>query len=67
MTIEVYDEAGRLVRVVAEQEQMQTGGNVKAWDGKDADGDIVHSGIYIVVIRVGEKIRAKMTVVVWNN
>ncbi|RKY69906.1 MAG: hypothetical protein DRP97_04640, partial [Candidatus Latescibacterota bacterium] len=67
VTIEIYDEAGRLMRMVTENERMQPGGNAKAWDGKDADGDVVHSGLYIVVIRVGEKVEAKKTVVVWNN
>jgi len=67
VTIEIYDETGRLMRVVTENERMQPGGNAKAWDGKDADGDVVHSGMYIVVIRVGENVQAKKTVVVWNN
>ncbi|MCK5527045.1 MAG: Ig-like domain-containing protein, partial [Candidatus Latescibacteria bacterium] len=67
VTIEIYDEAGRLMRVVTEDERMQPGGNAKAWDGKDADGDVVPSGMYIVVIRIGDKVEAKKTVVVWNN
>jgi hypothetical protein len=67
VTIEVYDETGRLKRVLTEDERMGPGRNAKAWDGRDADGDMVHSGLYIVVIRVGETVEAKKTVVVWNN
>ena len=67
VTIEVYDETGRLTRVLTEDERMGPGRNAKAWDGKDEDGDVVHSGLYVVLIRVGEKVRAKKTVVVWNK
>jgi hypothetical protein len=43
-TINIYDENGRQVR------HMQ---GVPAWDGKDQDGEVVESGVYIYQINDG--------------
>ena len=64
--VEVYNRAGQLQRVLASGRSMSAGRQVVTWDGRDADGDIVRSGLYIVVIDAGGK-KAQKTVAVVNN
>ena len=49
--VKVFDRAGRLVREVSENDAFAPGHNVVFWDGRDADGQVVPSGIYVVAVR----------------
>ena len=58
--------AGRLVKILQENETMSYGNNVVYWDGKDNNGEFCVSGLYIVTIQADEK-KATKTVVVLNK
>ncbi len=49
--VKVFDRAGRLVREVVETGAFAPGRNVVFWDGKDGDGRVVPSGLYVVAVR----------------
>jgi len=49
--VKVFDRAGRLVREVVEDGVFTPGRNVVFWDGKDASGRVVPSGLYVVAVR----------------
>ena len=49
-TVRIYNRAGRLVRTVAEHWAGGTGENLLRWDGRDADGRTVESGLYLVCV-----------------
>ncbi len=50
--IKVFDRAGRLVREVVEDGAFAPGRNVVFWDGRDGDGRVVASGLYMVAVRL---------------
>jgi len=56
VTIRVYNTSGRLERVLARDLPMAPGRNTSPapWDGLDQDGDIVASGLYVVVVTAGD-------------
>ena len=54
VTIRIYNESGRLERVLARDKPMNAGLNAEPWDGKDDDKELVSSGLYIVVITAGD-------------
>ena len=54
VNIRIYDLAGRLVRTLANG-PMLPGRYAVAWDGRDAQGTTVRSGIYFVRAQVGAK------------
>jgi len=66
VTIKIYNAAGRLVRVLKENENMPYGNNVVSWNGKDDWGNFCVSDLYIVTIQAGDKTVTK-TVVVLNK
>ena len=66
VTVKIYNAAGRLVRVVQENEDLPYGNNVVFWDGKDRQGDFCVSDLYIVTVQAAEKMATK-TVVVLNK
>ena len=45
---------------------MNQGSNAVVWDGRDYDGNVVVSGLYIVTVEAGSKM-AKKTVGVMNK
>jgi VWFA-related protein len=53
----VYDASGAFVRRVAD-ERFNAGWNSASWDGKDENGHIAGSGLYVALIRSGELKRA---------
>lgn len=66
-TVRIFDIQGRMVRTLAER--MSCGPeSVLPWDGRDADGGLVSSGVYVVWIEVknagGDFTRSAETVVV---
>jgi len=66
VTIKIYNTAGRLIRVVMENESKTHGSNVVDWNGKDEQGNICVTGLYIVTIQAEDKMESK-TVVVLNK
>jgi len=66
VTIKIYNAAGRLVRVLTENESMPYGTQVKSWDGKDQSGHYCLSGLHLVTIQAEDKMVTK-TVVVLNK
>jgi ligand-binding sensor domain-containing protein len=66
VTIKIYNLAGRLVRVLKENEFMRHGINVAYWDGKDAAGQVCVTGLHIVTIQAENKM-ATQTVMVLNK
>ena len=65
VTVRVYNASGRLERVIEPRDKpMLPGRNLLLWDGKDKDGDIVSSGLYIVVVSAGDKRAEKVVAVV---
>jgi hypothetical protein len=66
VTIEIYNEAGRLVRILKDEESFGSGRQSVVWDGKDEDTNVVPSGIFIIVVRTDDKVKTK-TVGVLNK
>jgi ligand-binding sensor domain-containing protein len=66
VTIKIYNAARRLERTLIEDKELKPGVAAVKWDGKDDDGNIVTSGLYIVSISAGDMIKSK-TVVVLNK
>ncbi|MEZ4387196.1 MAG: FlgD immunoglobulin-like domain containing protein [Candidatus Krumholzibacteriia bacterium] len=63
VSLAVYDLQGRLVRVLAEPTRQAAGRHQQAWDGQDALGQAVGSGIYFYRLVAGQESRAgKLTV-----
>jgi flagellar hook assembly protein FlgD len=61
--VAVHDAAGRRVRVLADG-PWAAGEHALAWDGRDAEGVPVASGVYLVrATRGGESVTAKITLV----
>ena len=66
VTIKVYNVAGQLVEWIADQQTFGSGKQAIHWDGRDSDGEIVATGLYIVTVTVGDQTQDKM-VNVWNH
>ncbi len=64
--VKVFDRAGRLVREIVESAPFAPGRNVVTWDGKNRDGEVVPSGLYVVAVRFDGETSVK-TVVVANR
>ncbi|MSS72204.1 MAG: hypothetical protein EXS64_12045 [Candidatus Latescibacteria bacterium] len=63
VTIHIYSRGGRLERVLKKDTALNPGINVVPWDGKDDDGRIVPSGLYIVVLMAeGKKLNQAVAV-----
>jgi flagellar hook assembly protein FlgD len=67
VTIKIYNPAGRLVKILTENENMSHGNNVVYWDGKNQQGEFCVSGLYIVTIQAEEKMATKTVVVLNKN
>ncbi|MDP7000038.1 MAG: FlgD immunoglobulin-like domain containing protein, partial [Candidatus Poribacteria bacterium] len=66
VTIKVYNVAGQLVEWIAQQRTFGSGKQAIRWNGRDSDGEIVASGLYIVTVTVGDQTQDKV-VNVWNH
>lgn len=66
VSIQVYNAAGRRLKIlVRDGEMMPPGRQPVQWDGRDDDGKILRSGIYIVVVKTPAFTETK-TVVIQN-
>jgi flagellar hook assembly protein FlgD len=66
VTIKIYNRAGKLKRLLKEDEDMQQGVNTIFWDGRDDDNDVVKTDLYIVTVTAGDTREIK-TVAVSNR
>ena len=66
ITIKIYNEAGRLRRLLRESESLSVGGHVFEWDGHDDENQRVVSNYYIVTVE-GEGALGTKVVVVQND
>jgi hypothetical protein len=66
VTIRIYDREGRLERLLRKDAVLNPGLNVVSWDGRDDDGKVVPSGLYIVVLAAEGK-KLNRTVAVMRN
>jgi hypothetical protein len=60
--LEIYDLAGRLVDRLIGGERRDAGSYREAWDGRDARGNPVSSGIYFYRLRAGKEMISKKMV-----
>ncbi len=66
VSIKVYNVAGQLVEWLVQQQTFSSGKQAIRWSGRDSDGEIVASGLYIVTVTVGDQTQDKV-VNVWNH
>ena len=66
VTIKVYDVAGRLTRLIAQNQELGVGSQAIDWDGRDNKGQIVPTGLYIITVTAGGQTQTKV-VNVWNG
>ena len=63
ITIKIYNEAGRLRRLLRESEPLSVGGHVFEWDGHDDENRRVVSNFYVVTVEGEGALRTKVVVV----
>jgi flagellar hook assembly protein FlgD len=66
VSIKVYNVAGQLVEWMAQQWTFGSGKQAIRWSGRDSEGEIVATGLYIVTVTVGNQ-RQDKVVNVWNH
>jgi len=66
VTIKVYNVAGQLVEWLAQQRTFGSGKQAIRWSGRDSDGQVVATGLYIVTVALGSQ-RQDKVVNVWNH
>lgn len=66
VTIKIFSPSGRFVKSVVDNESYNDGTQVAYWDGKDGDGTVCQSGIYIVKIE-GKGYQVLKTVAILNK
>ena len=66
VSIKVYTVGGRLVNWLAEEQTFSAGKVALPWDGRDHQGQVVATGLYIVSVTVGGETQTKV-VNVWNH
>jgi hypothetical protein len=66
VTIKVYNVAGQLVEWMAQQQTFSSGKQAIRWNGRDSDGEVVATGLYIVTVAVGSQ-RQDKVVNIWNH
>jgi hypothetical protein len=62
VTLKVFDVAGRLVRVLADEELPQGRHEGYKWDGRDGGGNPVASGVYLYQLAVPNRVETKKIV-----
>lgn len=66
VTVEVYNIAGRLERTLCRDQVMGPGNMVELWNGRDNNGNLCPTGLYIVMIDAGGN-EDKLTISVLND
>jgi hypothetical protein len=60
VTIKIYNLAGRLIRLIADEKDYRSGDNCEEWNGRDEDGEVVPSGLYICTLEGRGGLRQKV-------
>jgi hypothetical protein len=63
LRLEVYDSAGRLVRALVDQ-ALPAGSHTVQWDGTNAEGQPVASGLYLVRLAAGDFVAVRKALLV---
>jgi len=66
VTARIFNLSGKIKRTIKPEQSLGPGSNVIVWDGKDFDGSIVPSGLYIVTLESSDTI-LRTTVGVLNR
>jgi flagellar hook assembly protein FlgD len=61
--VAVHDIAGRVVRIILDQ-RLEAGAHALAWDGIDASGNRVASGVYLVRASTASGMKEAKTMIV---
>ena len=66
VTIRIYNLLGELITTLVEDEDTPeiSGDYFVDWDGTNEDGDIVGSGVYIVLAVIGDTVKTKKVVLI---
>ena len=56
VTARIFNVSGKIKRTLKPEQKLGPGSNVIIWDGKDFDGSVVPSGLYIVTLESSESI-----------
>jgi hypothetical protein len=56
--LEIFDLAGRRLRVLLNERSLPAGTHVAAWDGRDESGDLVGAGVYLCRLETGGRSEA---------
>lgn len=62
VNLTIYDTLGQLIRHVIDHQAQDAGHYQIVWDGKDANGNIVASGVYLYRLRIGDFTETKKMV-----
>lgn len=63
VTIKIYNLGGRLVRALVEKKFMHAGNKSIEWNGRDRNGNICPSDLYIVTIESEKEVKTKTVVI----
>ena len=66
VSIKVYNVAGSLVNWLVEEQTFSAGKVARPWNGRDPQGQVVATGLYIVAVTAGGETQTKV-VNVWNQ
>ena len=55
MKVRIFNLAGRLKRILSHDNPVGEGNQNIVWDGRDGDGKVVPSGLYIVTLEKDEE------------
>jgi hypothetical protein len=62
--LKIYTVSGELVRTLVDNKVRDVDTYEEAWDGKDENGNIVPSGIYLVYLRTGSVVKIEKIIIV---
>ena len=62
VSLEVYNLAGQKIRALVESKTLHAGFYTRVWDGKDASGQDVATGTYLVTFKVGNLVEEALKV-----
>ena len=66
VTVKIYNIGGRLKKLLVEDSIFFQGMNALDWDGRDDEGHVCHTGLYIVTVETENQVRTK-TVMIPNK
>jgi len=62
--LKIYTVSGQLVRTIVDKDVKNIDTYEEIWDGRDEEGNLVPSGIYIVYLKVGETVKIEKIIVI---